>query len=101
MNADGNSDVIYQNSNNGRVLVWYFDDKKNILGTKKYFTTLDTSLKVVGAKDYDKDGAVDILLQHSTTGVAKIVYFDTAGNLSCRKRKLVRLILRPFWDIRN
>lgn len=98
MNADGNSDVIYQNSNNGRVLVWYFDDKKNILGTKKYFETLDASLKVVGAKDYDKDGAVDILLQHSTTGVAKIVYFDTSGTQLSEKE-----IGTPgaTWEIRN
>ena len=98
MNADGNSDVIYQNSNNGRVLVWYFDDKKNILGTKKYFETLDASLKVVGAKDYDKDGAVDILLQHSTTGIAKIVYFDTSGTQLSEKE-----IGTPgaAWEIRN
>jgi len=100
MNADGNSDVIYQNSNNGRVLVWYFDDKKNILGTKKYFTTLDTSLKVVGAKDYDKDGAVDILLQHSTTGVAKIVYFDTAGT-ELSEKEIGTVESTTLWDIRN
>jgi len=100
MNADGNSDVIYQNSNNGRVLVWYFDDKKNILGTKKYFTTLDTSLKVVGAKDYDKDGAVDILLQHSTTGVAKIVYFDTAGT-ELSEKEIGTVDTTTLWDIRN
>ena len=79
MNADGYSDVIYQHSNNGRVVVWYFDDKRNILDTARYFNSLDTSLKVVGAKDYNKDGAVDILLQHTTTGEAKIVYFDTSG----------------------
>jgi hypothetical protein len=45
MNADGDSDVIYQNSNNGRVLVWYFDSNKNVLGTKRYFDSLDISLK--------------------------------------------------------
>jgi hypothetical protein len=100
MNADGNSDVIYQNSNNGRVLVWYFDDKKNILGTKKYFTTLDTSLKVVGVKDYDKDGAVDILLQHSTTGVAKIVYFDTAGT-ELSEKEIGTVDTTTLWEIRN
>jgi hypothetical protein len=100
MNADGNSDVIYQNSNNGRVLAWYFDDKKNILGTKKYFTSLDTSLKVVGVKDYDKDGAVDILLQHSTTGVAKIVYFDTAGT-ELSEKEIGTVDTTTLWHIRN
>ena len=100
MNADGNSDVIYQNSSNGRVLVWYFDENKNILGTKKYFTTLDTSLKVVGAKDYNKDGAVDILLQHSTTGVAKIVYFDTAGT-ELSEKEIGTVDTTTLWEIRN
>jgi hypothetical protein len=100
MNADGNSDVIYQNSNNGRVLVWYFDNNKNILGTNKYFETLDTSLKVVGAKDYDKDGAVDILLQHSTTGVAKIVYFDTSGT-QLSEKEIGTVDTSVLWEIRN
>ena len=35
--------------------------------------------KVVGTKVYDKDGAVDILLQHSTTGVIKIIYLNIYG----------------------
>ena len=100
MNADGNSDVIYQNSNNGRVLVWYFDDKKNILGTKKYFTTLDTSLKVVGAKDYNKDEAVDNLLQHSTKGVSKIFYFDTAGT-ELSEKEIGTVYTTTLWEIRN
>ena len=38
-----------------------------------------SSLKVVGTKVYDKDGAVDILLQHSTTGVIKIIYLNIYG----------------------
>ena len=100
MNADGNSDVLYQNSNNGRVVVWYFDDNKNILGTHKYFNSLDTSLKVVGAKDYNKDGAVDIPLQHSTTGVAKIVYFDTAGT-QLSEKEIGTIDTSTFWEIRN
>ena len=100
MNADGSSDVIYQNSNNGRVLVWYFDNNKNVLGTKKYFDSLDTSLKVVGAKDYDKDGAVDILLQNTTTGEAKIVYFDTSGT-ELSEKDIGTVDTSVIWEIRN
>jgi hypothetical protein len=100
MNADGSSDVIYQNSNNGRVLVWYFDNNKNVLGTKKYFDSLDTSLKVVGAKDYNKDGAVDILLQHSTTGEGKIVYFDTSGT-QLSEKDIGTVDTSVLWEIRN
>ena len=28
MNSDGDADVIYQNANNGKVVVWYFNDSK-------------------------------------------------------------------------
>ena len=100
MNADGDSDVIYQNLNNGRVLVWYFDSNKNVLGTKRYFDSLDISLKVVGAKDYDKNGAVDILLQHSTTGVAKIVYFDTSDT-QLSEKEIGTVDTSVLWEIRN
>ena len=62
--------------------------------------TLDTSLKVVGAKDYNKDGAVDILLQHLTTGVAKIVYFDTAGT-ELSEKEIGTVDTTTLWEIRN
>ena len=55
---------------------------------------------VVGAKDYDKDGAVDILLQHSTTGVAKIVYFDTAGT-ELSEKEIGTVDTTTLWEIRN
>ena len=102
MNADGNSDVIYQNANNGKVLVWYFDDSRTVIGTKTYFekNILDTSLKVVGAKDYDKDGGVDILLQNTTTGEAKIVYFDTSGT-QLSEKEIGTVDTSVLWEIRN
>ncbi len=100
MNSDGDSDVIYQNANNGKVVVWYFNDSKTVIGTKTYFekNILDASLRVVGAKDYDNDGGVDILLQNQTTGVAKIVYFDKDGaQLSEKEIGTVG----STWEIRN
>lgn len=100
MNSDGDADVIYRNANNGKVLVWYFNDSRKVIGTKTYFEPgiLDTSTKVVGAKDYDKDGGVDILLQNQTTGVAKIVYFDTDGTQLSEKEIGT---VGSTWEIRN
>ena len=100
MNSDGDADVIYHNANNGKVVVWYFNDSRKVIGTKTYFEKdiLDTSLKVVGAKDYDNDGGVDILLQNQTTGVAKIVYFDTSGTQLSEKEIGT---VGSTWEIRN
>ena len=100
MNSDGDADVIYHNANNGKVVVWYFNDSRTVIGTKTYFEkdVLDASLKVVGAKDYDNDGGVDILLQHTTTGVAKIVYFNTSGTQLSEKEIGT---VGSTWEIRN
>jgi hypothetical protein len=100
MNSDGFADVIYQNANNGKVVVWYFNDRRTVIGTKTYFekNTIDTSLNVVGAKDYDNDGGVDILFQNKTTGVAIIVYFDKDGTQLSEKEIGT---VGSTWEIRN
>ena len=74
--------------------------------TKMYLELKSTSilltppLKVVGAKDYDKDGAVDILLQNTTTGEAKIVYFDTSGT-ELSEKDIGTVDTSVIWEIRN
>ena len=98
MNADSYSDVIYQSINSGQVLVWYFDDKKNILGTKNYIRSMSPVLRVAGAYDYNNDNAVDLLFQNDSTGEAKIVYFDTSGTQLSEKEIGT---IGSNWKIRN
>ncbi len=100
MNSDNYSDVIYQNINNGMVLVWYFDDKKNILGTKTYIKSMNPVLRVSGVYDYNNDSGVDLLLQDDSTGVAKIVYFDDNGT-QLSEKEIGTIDTSVLWEIRN
>jgi hypothetical protein len=43
---------------------------------------------------------VDILLQHSTTGVAKIVYFDTSDT-QLSEKEIGTVDTSVLWEIRN
>lgn len=77
VNADGNTDLIWQNSATGRMAVWYLSGT-TLIGTDYLHdaagstTEPDLDWKIVGAGDMDRDGHVDVLWRHRASGEIRL-----------------------------
>ena len=65
-NGDGNPDLVFQNQNTGRIVIWYMSGA-SYAGGAVVHTTVSPGWKVVGVADYDGDGMPDLLFQNLAT----------------------------------
>jgi len=67
-NGDGNSDILWRNAGSGQNAIWMMNGITVAAGTGLFNPVTDLNWKMVGKGDFDKDGKVDILWRHATTG---------------------------------
>jgi len=73
INNDGNTDIIWYNSDTHEVIVWGMDGSNNRISTDT-LTTIDPSTRIVGVADMDKEGEYDFVLQNDTTTEVTLLY---------------------------
>ena len=68
-NGDGHPDVLWRNSTDGSLAVWFLQNSQ-VIGTQYLSIShmTDPAWKIVGAGDVDGDGHADIVWQHQTQG---------------------------------
>ena len=75
-NADGTSDVLFQNSGDGRLLIWTMN---NFFRASLLFpASLAAAWDVVGTGDFNGDGTDDVFYKHTAGGTA-IAEFTNAA----------------------
>lgn len=74
-NADGRSDLVFQNQNTRQIAIWYMSGSIFSDGVILNFTPL-TGWNVVGAGDANGDGFPDLVLQNQTTGQIALWYLN-------------------------
>jgi len=74
-NADGNSDLLFQNPSTGQLALWYVN-KSSQAGGAFIYPAQNPTWKAVGVADFDADGHPDILFQNSSTGQLAIWYMN-------------------------
>ena len=57
--GDGKSDLLWQNSTNGQLYVWYMD--RGVLVDEGYIAMASTPWRVITTADFNRDGSTDIL----------------------------------------
>lgn len=74
LKGDGNNDLLWQNSQNGDIAVWYF--KKTVYQSGDVIQTGVAPWKVVGIADFNGDKKPDFLLQNTKTGDVVVWYMN-------------------------
>lgn len=78
-NADGNSDILWQNSTNGALDVSLMNGATGTPTAVTYTTFVpSTNFTAVGTGDFNGDGKSDILLRNNTTGDAVVLFMNGA-----------------------
>ena len=74
-NGDQSPDLVWQNVNDGRLLVWQLSGIDYTFNEPPSIPQLgDTNWHIVGTADADSDGYNDLYWQHQTTGALAIWY---------------------------
>ena len=82
-NGDGNSDLFFQNQEDGKMAVWYLDESRNLQGAAALSAqTNDTDWQVRGFGDWNGDGNTDIAIQHADTGAIALWNLNGVNVLS-------------------
>ncbi len=83
-NGDGNTDLLWQNMDTGKLIIWYLNaryvryDFKQVVGSM-------TDFRVVAVGDMDNDGLMDILWQRYTDSkVSTVVAWYLDGSLQLK-----------------
>jgi hypothetical protein len=72
-NRDGHADLLWWHDVTGKLVVWYMNGANMVgSGTLSIETQTDHTWQIRGISDMNRDGSVDIVWQHSITGVAMI-----------------------------
>ncbi|MCW3100048.1 MAG: hypothetical protein JWL77_5666 [Chthonomonadaceae bacterium] len=72
-NSDGKSDLLFQNSSTGALVVWYMNGYTQTAGVTLSSTPASGD-NVVGVGDFNGDGFTDIVFQNSSTNAITIWY---------------------------
>ena len=76
-NQDGSADLVWRNTSDGRVALWYMQGLTRILGSvtnPAEMSDLDWEIRAAG--DVDGDWKPDLIWQHRTTGALTVWFFD-------------------------
>ena len=77
MNNDGIADLIWENSNSGKVVAWFMDSNGT---TESQVELLDKSKwEIKEITDMDNDGIADLIWQNSNTGHVIVWLMDING----------------------
>jgi C1A family cysteine protease len=80
-NADGQTDILWQNYSTGQVAVWFMSGTTNT-GYALLSTVADLNWKIVGTGDFNADGQTDILWRHSSTGQNAVWFMNGTAYVS-------------------
>jgi hypothetical protein len=76
-NGDGNSDLLWQNSNTGQVELWFMDGAGNVSSTPDIATVSPASgWDIEGTGDLNGDGRSDILWRNTSSGVVQAWFMN-------------------------
>ena len=80
-NADGITDILWQNSTTGELSTWLLDASGAITGAHTFSTPCDftSTCKLVGTGDFNADGVTDVLWHNPTTNELPIWLLDVNG----------------------
>jgi hypothetical protein len=92
-NNDGQSDVLWRNSDNGQLRWQSFDANNNPLASVDLLSVSDFSWSIGGTADFDRDGQLDILWYNRASGevgwwlmngaqIRDVAMLQTVGNPS-------------------
>jgi hypothetical protein len=81
LNGDGKSDIMWQNTSNGQVYIWFMDGQGNQQGGR-YIQGGATfpGQNVIAGGDLNSDGKSDLIWQNASSGQAYIWFMDGQGN---------------------
>ena len=75
-NGDGNADILWRQRSGGNLDVWYMDGIARIGESRLSRNRTDVSSTVVGIRDFNGDGKVDILWRQRLGGRLHVWYLD-------------------------
>ena len=93
--GDGNSDILWQSSATGQVVLWPMDGATR-LNNLNVATLGNPAWKIAGDGDSDGDGKADLLWRNSDTG--QVVYWKMDGAL-IDDNLSVSFVTDPAWQI--
>jgi len=73
MNQDEQIDLVWQHQTQGWVSVWLMNGLQQVRGLPLSLDRVpDTNWKIRGAADYNRDGHMDLVWQHQTSGLISV-----------------------------
>ncbi len=79
-NKDGNTDLVWQDIDTGRVVIWYLDANNNRSSFSQLVGSM-TEFRIITVEDINLDGTMDFLWQrYSPNGQSTIVYWPLDSN---------------------
>ena len=94
-NGDGKSDILWRNSSDGQVYLWFMNGTTMSGGGSVSYASTDWSIQGVG--DYDGSGRAGILWRNSSTEQVYIWLMNgttlTAAGARCPRRHLANIYL--------
>jgi hypothetical protein len=94
-NADGKSDLVFQNQTTNQVAIWFMDGPYYRGGVLMPYTPV-AGYHVVGVGDFNKDGSPDLVFQNQNTGQIVIWYMSGAVFSG---GDLVNAAIAPGWTV--
>jgi neprosin-like protein/VCBS repeat protein/FG-GAP repeat protein len=81
LNSDGKTDIMWQDTSNGQVYIWFMDGQGNQQGGR-YIQNGSTfpGWNIVAGGDLNSDGKSDLIWQNASSGQAYIWFMDVQGN---------------------
>jgi hypothetical protein len=80
-NGDGKDDVVWHNATTGETQIWLMNDRnvtgrRTVLGEDGRATFIRSPWGIVGANDFNRDGAADLLWYNEKTSETQIWYMN-------------------------
>ena len=98
MDADGITDLVWQNSSNGQPVVWFLNSDGSMKGSRTDYPVPGVDWKIVGTGKMDADQFPDFIWQNKTTSEPYVWYINGDGSLKSYK-SLYTGFNAPEWQI--